>query len=583
MSQPAASLPGVQSAVEWRAEAPAMAATAAADDVPEAFWKSLGLFNLSRMVLAGVLLAAILIYRDGRVFGASNPALFYQTVITYFCLSLAFGWALKRVRTVFAAHLAVQAVTDIVVVALLLHASGGIRSGLGILLLMPLAAAASVSRGRMSLFFASLATFALLVENTWWVLQFDTGLTDYFPSGLMAAGCFAVSLVTNRLARRLVLNEELVRKRSADLRNQLEINRLVIRDMPSGVLAVTADGRVSLSNPEAERLLGQSSVTGRPLRELAGGLADAVTRWRSVSGPAAPSLRLAGREVQIRLHDAAGEERGDLVIFLEDTNKLREHAQQAKLAALGRLTANIAHEIRNPLSAINHAAELLREEAGPSAARLTRIITENAARLDRIVGEVLELNRRDRTQPERIDLAPFLQAFVDQIGASQQVPVEAFRLHLPVDTRMTFDRQHLNQILWNLVINAWRHSRQQAASVQLVAIRNADGSTALHVVDDGPGVANQDTGKLFEPFFTTAARGTGLGLYIARELAVANGAVLEYLAPESRDARVAEMAGPTGLAGADFCLLFAAPGHAQLDSAFVTLADGDAAARLPQR
>ena len=154
--------------------------------VPEAFWKSLGLFNISRMILAGVLLAVILLYRDGRAFGASDPSLFYKTVIVYFLLSLCFWWALKKVRTVFAAHLAVQAVTDIVVVALLLHASGGIRSGLGILLLMPLAAAASVSRGRMSMFFAALATFALLVENTYWVLQYEIGLADYLPSGLMA-------------------------------------------------------------------------------------------------------------------------------------------------------------------------------------------------------------------------------------------------------------------------------------------------------------------------------------------------------------------------------------------------------------
>ena len=553
MIPPEALLTATRAAVGWR---PDRRATHAVDAVPEAFWKSLVLFNLSRMVLAGVLLAAILVYRDGRVFGASNPVLFYQTVITYFCLSLAFGWGLKRLRTVFAAHLTVQAVTDIVVVALLLHASGGIRSGLGILLLMPLAAAASVSRGRMSLFFASLATFALLVENTWWVLQFDTGLTDYFPSGLMAAGCFAVSLVTNRLARRLVLNEELVRKRSADLRNQLEINRLVIRDMPSGVLVVTADGRVSLSNPEAERLLGQSGVTGRLLRELVPGLADATARWRSVSGPASPSLRMAGREVQIRMHDAVGEEQGDLLIFLEDTDKLREHAQQAKLAALGRLTANIAHEIRNPLSAISHAAELLREEAGQSSARLTRIITENAARLDRIVGEVLELNRRDRTKAESIDLGPFLLGFVDQIVASEQVPAEAFRLHVPADAQIMFDRQHLNQILWNLVTNAWRHSRQESASVQLVVMRNATASLSLHVTDDGPGIAGEDAAQLFEPFFTTVARGTGLGLYIARELAAANGAVLESIAPDARDPVVTEM---TGLSGADFLLVFAAP------------------------
>lgn len=516
------------------------------EPVPEAFWKSLGLFNLSRMVLAGVLLAAILLYRDGRAFGASNPALFYKTVIVYFFLSLCFWWALKKVRTVFSAHLAIQAVTDIVVVSLLLHASGGIRSGLGILLLMPLAAAASVSRGRMSMFFAALATFALLVENTYWVLQYEIGLADYLPSGLMAAGCFAVALLTNRLARRLVANEQLVRQRSADLRNQLEINRLVIRDMPTGVLSVDADGKVRFANPEAERLLGRQFLAGSHLRSLAPTLQSAHERWRSSSGPARPQVNLGGRDIQIRLLDAAGGEQGDCLIFLEDSSRLREQAQQLKLAALGRLTANIAHEIRNPLSAINHAAELLNEEAAPEANRLTRIIIENAARLDRIVREVLQLNRRDRAAPEVVRLTEFLQGFVEQICASEDVPVDAFRLHLPLDSHVYFDRQHLHQILWNLVTNAWRHSSQRSGCVHLIVLTRPDGIIELHVVDDGAGIGEVHVVQVFEPFFTTDSRGTGLGLYIARELAAANRALLEFVPANERGTDVEFYAGPGG-------------------------------------
>ena len=522
------------------------------EEVPDAFWKSLGLFNLSRMVLAGILLAAILLYRDGRVFGASNPGLFYQTVIVYFCLSLCFWWALKKVHSVFAAHLAVQAVTDIVVVALLLHASGGIRSGLGILLLMPLAAAASVSGGRMSLFFAALATFALLVENTYWVLHYQAGLADYLPSGLMAIGCFAVALVTNRLARRLVTNEELVRQRSADLRNQLEINRLVIRDMPSGVLAVDAQGRVRFANPEAERLLGRAAPAGGALQALSPVLQGASERWRAAGGPARHQVTLAGRDVQLRLLEgASGGELGDYLIFLEDAGRLREQAQQLKLAALGRLTANIAHEIRNPLSAISHAAELLGEEAGPEAHRLTRIITENAARLDRIVREVLQLNRRDRAVPEPILIAQFLRSFVEQICISENIPPEAFLLHLPPESTVQFDRQHLHQILWNLVTNAWRHSRQRVACVHLAVFNRPAGVVELHVIDDGAGIGEDHAAQAFEPFFTTEARGTGLGLYIARELAGANRAVLELLPAVERAADVVHYAGSVG---ADFRL-----------------------------
>ena len=522
------------------------------EPVPDAFWKSLSLFNLSRMVLAGVLLAAILVYRDGRVFGSSNPQLFYQTVIVYFCLSLGFWWALRKLRTVFVAHLSVQAVTDIVVVALLLHASGGIRSGLGILLLMPLAAAASVSRGRMSMFFAALATFALLVENTYWVFQYEIGLTDFFPVGLMAMACFVVSFVTNRLAKRLVANEELVRLRSADLRNQLEINRLVIRDMPSGVLSIDAGGWVRLANPEAERLLGHGSLVGQPLALLAPSLDKIRQRWWAEHGSAHPQVSLEGRDVQVRLLDTFGGEQGETLMILEDSSKLQQQAQQLKLAALGRLTANIAHEIRNPLSAISHAAELLREEAAPEAARLTRIISENSARLDRIVHEVLQLNRRDRATVEQIALAPWLRSFVEQIAISEQIPVTAFRLHLPVETVVSFDRQHLHQILWNLVTNGWRHSAKRETSVQIGVAILAGHKVELHVIDDGAGVDEERASQMFEPFFTTESRGTGLGLYIARELSDANSAVLDFVPLEQRRAEVRVWAGE---AGADFRLI----------------------------
>lgn len=524
-----------------------------ADPVPDAFWKSLGLFNLSRMVLAGVLLAAILLYRDGRVFGTSNPKLFYQTVIVYFFLSLCFWWGLKKIRTVFAAHLAIQAVTDIVVVTLLLHASGGIRSGLGILLLMPLAAAASVSRGRMSLFFAALATFALLVENTYWVFQYEIGLTDYLPSGLMGAGCFAVSLVTNRLARRLVANEQLVRLRSADLRNQLEINRLVIRDMPTGVLAVDSDGRIRFANPEAERLVGRPAIGGMQLRIVAPALDSISELWRSSSGHARAQLHLGGREVQVRMVDALGGDQGDCLIFLEDSSRLREQAQQLKLAALGRLTANIAHEIRNPLSAINHAAELLQEEAAAGTQRLTRIITENAARLDRIVSEVLQLNRRDRAVLESVRLADYLRAFIEQLCGSEAIPPDAFVLHLQPDSDVKFDRQHLHQILWNLVTNAWRHSSKSTACVHLAVLNRPGQVVELHIVDDGAGLRGDLAPQVFEPFFTTEAKGTGLGLYIARELAAANRAALDYVPVNERDPELRIFAGHTG---ADFRLTF---------------------------
>jgi two-component system, NtrC family, sensor histidine kinase PilS len=526
---------------------------AAAKATPDTFWTSLGYFNLARIIIAATLLAAILIYRDIRPFGNTNPELFSRACAVYLFMGITFWWAMTRMRTLFIAHLTVHVVVDIIIIALLLHASGGVRSGLGILLLMPLAAASSVSRGRISVFFAALATIALLIENTYWVLYFDVALADYAPVGLLASACFVVAIITNRLAKRLITNEDLVRTRSADLRNQLEVNRLIIRDMSSGVLVVDAQGLVVLANPEAQRLLGRPVAQGAPLVGISRALEDARTRWRAASGPARPQIEINGRGVEVRLVEASVEaETGELLIYLEDVSKAQQQAQQAKLAALGRLTANIAHEIRNPLSAMTHAAELLREDVRDGTtqtARLTRIINDNAVRLNRIVQEVLQLNRRDRAQPESVDLQGIITEVVAQLCDSSRLPPSAFVVSLSGMHKVEFDRQHLHQILWNLVGNAWRHSRQSEEAVLISVTSGPDGRVELAVQDNGIGVAAENEGALFEPFFTTDAKGTGLGLYIARELAAANRARLAYVPMQEREAQ-------SGMSGAEFRLTF---------------------------
>jgi two-component system sensor histidine kinase PilS (NtrC family) len=216
-------------------------------------------------------------------------------------------------------------------------------------------------------------------------------------------------------------------------------------------------------------------------------------------------------------------------VFLEDLSKQQEQAQQLKLAALGRLTANIAHEIRNPLSAITHAGDLLREErSGTTVERLVRIIQDNASRLDRMVKEVLELSRRDRVQPEPIVLSAHLRSFIEEFAQIEDIPQQSFTIESAEDARVEFDRAHFHQVLWNLLQNAWRHCRRQPGSVRLGVVRRGN-QIELHVTDDGGGVPRELQSQLFEPFFTTFPSGTGLGLYIARELCAANGTTLEYV------------------------------------------------------
>jgi two-component system sensor histidine kinase PilS (NtrC family) len=233
-----------------------------------------------------------------------------------------------------------------------------------------------------------------------------------------------------------------------------------------------------------------------------------------------------------RYHPLPAEE--GVVIVLEDLNRREQIARQLKLAALGQLTANIAHEIRNPLSAIQQASQLLREDTAATAAseKLTRLIESNVRRLNRLVSDVLMLNRRDRLKPETLQLADFLPLWLQEWRLAEDLPENAVILVMPDDLPpICFDPQHLRQILWNLGRNAWRHSRKKAGSVRLSA-QIQGRQMQLDVRDDGPGVSTRDRERLFEPFFTTESQGIGLGLYIARELAEANQARLEETASE---------------------------------------------------
>jgi len=499
--------------------------------VADSFWVSLKYFNFYRIAVAVVFLLAVLLYGTDLSLGDQNPAVFIYTCGAYLALALVFHVVQRRVSGYFNLQLTLHMVTDIVAVILLMYASSGIRSGLGVMLLISLAGAALVSRGTLMFFYAALASIALLLEQSYWVLVHDSSTANFLQPGLLSIGYFVTALITNQLARRLILNERLARQRGADLANQLRINRLITRDVQDGVLVVDANGLVHQHNPRVADLLGRLVPELSQIEDYSDELAQRLAVWREDQGASSVNLRFAesGRLVRARFL-AAGVAGGSFsLVFLDDLSRLQEQAQQLKLAALGRLTANIAHEIRNPLSAITHAGDLLHEEQrGPQKERMVQIIRDNARRLERMVHDVLELSRRDRVQPEAIGMRPYLLTFIDEFIQNDSVPSEGFFVEAAENVTMEFDRAHLNQVLWNLVRNAWRHSRRHAGSVRLSALRRAN-QVELHVIDDGEGVAKELQGQLFEPFFTTFASGTGLGLYIARELCVANGASLDYL------------------------------------------------------
>ncbi|MEQ1518402.1 MAG: HAMP domain-containing sensor histidine kinase [Usitatibacteraceae bacterium] len=506
---------------------------------PDTVWHLLTLFARYRVVSVVVLGIMYMVFQRFQLLSAQALELAGWTFALYFLGSLvalaSTYWRFPRAVV----HLTGQVLLDVIAMTFLMHVSGGVKSGVGLLLLVSLAAAGLVARGRVAFFHAALAALAILLEQSWQFLSTESSGVDFFQSGMLAGSYFVIAGLGFTLAKYARGAEQIAEARGVDLANLAQINQLVIRDMQDGFVVVDERGVIRQHNRQSELLVGGlAKANERTLNETVPALAKLLQEWREEPSRVFSMLHdpATQRDYQVRFVAVGNETASPTVIFIEDAGRIRAQAQQMKLVALGRLTASIAHEIRNPLSSINHAAELLHEVSGrsPEDQRLLTIIQSNSHRLDRMVQEVLYLNRRDRVQPESIEAKPYLEQFVRDFCTNEKVPVDRIALKVGPAQRLRFDRSHLDQILWNLVRNAVRHGRgqPQSTTILLRATDDAD-NLCLEIKDDGPGVSGEAVAHLFEPFFTTDASGTGLGLYIAREFAEVNGARLEYVPPPS--------------------------------------------------
>ena len=502
----------------------------------ETYWRSLRYFNYYRLAVGLLLIVfqTVPLVSSG-LFDPLHRSLFLGACIGSVLLASFSLILLGQLRQRFNLQLSFQVLTDIVVYVLLIHASGGLRGGLGMLLLVSLAAAGLVGQGRLVLFYAALASIAVLLQQLYEALnlaEFDAAAM--LQAGILCVGFFATAASARLLASRVVANEELARRRGADLQRQMHVSERVIAQMQDGVLVVGGGGELLQANPRARAFLGfappADGTTGQRLSSVAPNLAQGYTLWQRGGADEAWEFRapVGGHLLRARFLPIVGDSQ-DTLVFLDDVGKQRAQAQQLKLAALGRLTANIAHEIRNPLSAIQHSAELLLESThDPAEARLLRIMIDNTHRLERIVSDVLQIGRRDRIQRDAIDLRTYLPAFAEEFCTKSRVAAETVSCEIADAAVLDFDRSHLHQVLWNLFDNALRHGRQQAGSLR-VWVDGEPGAIQVHIADDGDGVPAAMRTQVFEPFFTTHAAGTGLGLYMARELCEANGARLELM------------------------------------------------------
>ena len=504
-------------------------------------WRVLGILNLYR-VLVPLVLVGLYSLGGGRGIAVDSPRLFFSAAIFYLCFGL-FSVILVRNR-LGSAYLQtiLQATLDIVVLMLLLHASGGVASGLGLLLLVPVGSLAFLLPPQSALFLAAVTVISVLAHTIWQQLTGHSDINAYATAGLLGIVLFTLAAAASFVATSMQQSEDLVRQKDLDLANLAELSQYIVQHLRESLLVVDAADNIRLINESAAEILGdRHAVPGALMGEVSPRLLYSLSTWRrSERGHDAPASFVAAdgaRLIQPHFAPLGDTTPGPTLIFLEDTSLMAERVQQGKLAALGRLSASIAHEIRNPVGAMSHAGQLLAESPvmGSDERRLTDIIRNNSERVSTIINNVLQLSRREATKPTRLMLGDWLVDFLDEFCETMQVPMTRIAVHEEAqDLEVRIDPSHLHQVVWNLCDNAIKYGEgRDDISLEIKLNRlNPSNRPYLEVADRGPGIEAKAVERIFEPFFTGRKGGTGLGLFIARELCQLNRAVLLY---EPRD------------------------------------------------
>lgn len=513
-----------------------MAITASPDNTPQdtpAGWPRLRLLTFYRLVLTGLLAVMYFSLQESNPFGVQDHELFRATLLAWLLFSLVAGTTTRLEQPGYLIQSLFQILADIGALALLIHATGGVASSLTALLVITIAVGALLLPGRMAYLFAAVAALALLFETGITLLALEnTDIGSVTRAGLLGVVLFVAAALAHVLAIRLRDSEALATQRGIDLANLQQLNQYVIRQLQSGILVVDPNGVVRLANDRARKLLGLDTAEGQPLSTLSPALAGQISRWQDNPTLQVESIPAgaAGSDLTPRFTRLDTSQGPGTLILLDDDTLLAQQSQQLKLASLGRMSASIAHEIRNPLGAISHAAQLLSEseQLNGGDKRLTEIINSHSQRVNEIIESVLQLSRRSASQPQELLLSEWLRLFHGEFIETEGADAARLMLETEDDTlRIQSDPGHLRQVLANLCQNALRHSPADMM-VQLRATASDSTTVRLEILDSGPGIDPDTAAQMFEPFFTTENSGTGLGLYIARELCELNRAHLSY-------------------------------------------------------
>ena len=514
---------------------------------PEA-WYRLRLFNYFRGFLA---LVFITIYFNGWLlklipdeFAQAN--LFINTSFSYFIASLIFITGIHYRKPGLDIQIIIHTLIDISCIIVLMHATGGIRSGLGMLLIISISMTSIFLHKKVTILFAAVAALAIIAEQVYSQVTYTGYSPAFTQAGLLGILIFVSAFLSIYTARRLKETEKIAEEASHELEAIIQMNEHIIQSMRTGILVIKNNGLILMANNAALELLGNISIDSQTdLKDVSAKLHDRFLDWKDNAvqnhlpiqqAQGLPDLQPGFSRIE--QNEKTGRSHGRTLIFIEDATQIAQRFQQVKLASLGRLTASIAHEIRNPLAAINHAGQLLGETTRDKAdAKLTGIINTQAKRLNGIVENVLQLSRQQRGTPETIHLSRWLTQFRAEFISTNNLQAYQIQITIvPNDIKIFFDATQLHQVMWNLCSNAINHSGVEHSDLMINIHGEIDSivnQPYIDITDNGSGIDKETQTHIFDPFFTTSSTGTGLGLYITKEVIESNRAKIRHISPTS--------------------------------------------------
>ncbi|HJP36830.1 MAG TPA: HAMP domain-containing sensor histidine kinase [Gammaproteobacteria bacterium] len=506
-------------------------------------WQALRYFCLYRIVISGLFALLAVFAKLPPNFTDFNVQQFTLAASAYLGFAVVAQIAAERRWASVRLQVSGQVLLDIIAITAFMHASGGVGGGFGMLLAVAVAGGCLFVPPRAAVFFAALATLAVLGETAMGLWYLDYPIASYPQAGLLGATLFGIALLASILAEQARRSEALAAERAIDIENLSRLNEHIVQRMRAGIIVLNDSHQTVLINEAAMSMIGGNTDARKDRRTpIPAPLADAHRRWRAdeINRKTPLELETQGPEVIVSFTRLGSESSSGTLVFLDDAAEVRQRAQQLKLVSLGRLTGSIAHEIRNPLAAISHAGQLLSEspQLAEQDRRLTEIIGEHSRRMNNIIENVMTIGRRKLTIAESFSLRPWLEQFLNELKERKELAdadVHCDWLDDALVVRM--DTSQLHQVLWNLCENALRYSREQPLLSFICGRETGSARSYIDIADSGPGMSDKVAEQAFEPFYTGESSGTGLGLYIARELCESNQASLTLTARGQRGCR----------------------------------------------